>query len=54
MFSTGTKSWRTTATTTTAFSDALTGDLSMLMDDLIAMGLDVIQPIDPSAWTWPW
>jgi uroporphyrinogen decarboxylase len=24
------------------------GDLSMLMDDLIAMGLDVIQPIDPS------
>ena len=24
------------------------GDLSMLMDDLISMGLDVIQPIDPS------
>lgn len=24
------------------------GDLSVLMDDLIAMGLDVIQPIDPS------
>jgi uroporphyrinogen decarboxylase len=24
------------------------GDLSMLMEDLIAMGLDVIQPIDPS------
>jgi uroporphyrinogen decarboxylase len=24
------------------------GDLSVLMDDLIAMGLDVIQPVDPS------
>jgi len=24
------------------------GDLSVLMDDLIAMGLDAIQPIDPS------